>query len=70
MELPLWVTSSELAGLHDVENVRAVDAGLTFRPLEETIRATLAEATPTDDAGLKPEREAELLAEWTSLARG
>jgi 2'-hydroxyisoflavone reductase len=68
MELPLWVASGELAGLHRVSNERAVSAGLTFRPLEETARATLADAETTDDAGMKPEREAELLAEWASLA--
>ncbi len=68
MELPLWISSEESTGLHDVENARAVAAGLTFRPLEETVQATLAEAATTDDAGLKPEREAELLAEWASLA--
>jgi 2'-hydroxyisoflavone reductase len=70
MELPLWISSEDSKGLHDVENARAVAAGLTFRPLEETIRATLAEAATSDDAGLKPEREAELLAEWASLASG
>jgi 2'-hydroxyisoflavone reductase len=68
MELPVWVSSPEMAGLHRVGNARAVSAGLTFRPLEDTVRATLAEAETTDDAGLKPEREAELLAEWASLA--
>jgi 2'-hydroxyisoflavone reductase len=70
MELPLWVASGELGGLHRVGNERAVSAGLTFRPLEDTVRATLADAETTDEAGLKPEREAELLAEFTSLASG
>ena len=45
-----------------------VAAGLTFRPLEDTAPRPLAEAETTDDAGLKPEREAELLDEWASLA--
>jgi 2'-hydroxyisoflavone reductase len=72
MELPVWTgpQSSENAGLHRVANERAVGAGLTFRPLEETARTTLAEAATTDEAGLKPEREAELLAAWASLASG
>jgi 2'-hydroxyisoflavone reductase len=70
MELPLWISSEDSKGLHDVENARAVAAGLTFRPLEDTVRATLAEAATTDDAGLKSEREAELVAEWASLASG
>jgi len=67
MELPLWVSSAEMTGLHRVDNERAVSAGLRFRPLEDTARATLADAKTTDDAGLKPAREAELLAEWASL---
>jgi 2'-hydroxyisoflavone reductase len=67
MELPLWVSSAEMTGLHHVGNERAVSAGLTFRPLEDTARATLADAETTDDAGLKPAREAELLAEWAAL---
>ncbi len=70
MELPLWVSSAEMGGLHRVGNERAVSAGLTFRPLEETARATLADAVTTDNAGLKPEREAELLAAWAQLASG
>jgi len=63
MELPLWVApNGEFPGLHDVDNSRAVAAGLTFRPLEEVARATVEHAETTDAAGLKPEREAELLA--------
>jgi hypothetical protein len=54
--------------LHRVENERAVAAGLTFRPLEETARATLAEAATTDEAGMRPERERELLAAWAASA--
>jgi 2'-hydroxyisoflavone reductase len=67
MELPVWVSSPEMSGVHRVGNERAVLAGLTFRPLEDTARATLAEAETTNEAGLKAEREAELLAEWASL---
>ena len=64
MELPLWLASPEYAGMHRVSNDRAVAAGLEFRPLEETVRGTLAEAQTTDDAGLEPERERELLEAW------
>ena len=70
MELPLWLVDPEWVGLHHADVSKAIAAGLTFRPLEETIRATLADASPTDDAGLKPEREAELLTEFASLASG
>jgi 2'-hydroxyisoflavone reductase len=67
MELPLWLVSPEYAGMMRADNRRAVAHGLTFRPLEETIAATLEHAQLNDEAGMKPEREAELLAEWTSL---
>jgi 2'-hydroxyisoflavone reductase len=63
MELPLWVVP-ENEGILQVDVSRAVAAGLSFRPLRETIRATLELAAPTAEAGLQPEREAELLAEW------
>jgi hypothetical protein len=43
---------------------RAETAGLSHRPLGDTIRGTLDEAEPTDDAGMKPERERELLEAW------
>jgi 2'-hydroxyisoflavone reductase len=62
MELPLWIRAPEDAGMHDTDVSRAIAAGLTFRPLAETVRDTLELAQPTADAGLSPEREAELLA--------
>jgi 2'-hydroxyisoflavone reductase len=64
MELPLWLASAEYAGMHRVRNDRAVAAGLTFRPLEEVARGALEEAGLTDEAGMKPERERELLEAW------
>ena len=70
MELPLWVVDAEIAGMLEADPSRAVAAGLTFRPLEDTIAATLRDARLKTDAGLRPEREAELLAAWASLASG
>ena len=64
MELPLWLASPEYAGMHRVRNDRAVAAGLTFRPLEDTARGTLDEARTTEDAGMEPARERELLEAW------
>jgi 2'-hydroxyisoflavone reductase len=64
MELPLWMPGPEWAGLMQVDASKAIAAGLTFRPLEETARDTLAwsleagEQRPT----LTRERERELLA--------
>ena len=72
MELPLWV-SQEMAGLLTVNCERAIAAGLTFRPAEETARATLAwhAARPPGPlkAGLDPQREVELLTKWHQQSR-
>jgi 2'-hydroxyisoflavone reductase len=62
MELPLWVSDPDTAGIHEADVSRAIAAGLTFRPLEETVRDTLELAEPADGAGLTAEREAVLLA--------
>jgi 2'-hydroxyisoflavone reductase len=93
--LPIWIApSGEFAGFHQWSNARAVAAGLAFRPVEVTVKDTLAwwpnevarrtrvtaeimaEADakgqprpPMADpsrprAGLKPEREAEILKAW------
>ncbi len=68
MEVPLWVPESDPdAGCFNAINcTKAFAAGLTFRPLGETIRDTLAwDATRPADverkAGIKPEREAHYL---------
>ncbi|HZN14886.1 MAG TPA: NAD-dependent epimerase/dehydratase family protein [Acidimicrobiales bacterium] len=71
MELPLWLPGGEgYDGLSAVDVSRAVDAGLTFRPLVDTCAATLEWDRTRDGAGmdaqLSPEREAELLAAWRS----
>jgi 2'-hydroxyisoflavone reductase len=66
-ELPLWVPR-EFAGMLAVDCGKAIAAGLTFRPVSETIRdvlewdSTRVEVDPA--AGLKPERERELLSAW------
>jgi nucleoside-diphosphate-sugar epimerase len=62
MELPLWLADPGFADRVSVQ--RALEAGLTFRPLEETVRGALEQAQTTDAVGLAPEREAALLAEW------
>lgn len=70
MELPLWMPDKpEMAGFSAINCARAIAAGLTFRPLADTVRDTLAwdRTLPADAerrAGLKPEREAELLRDW------
>jgi nucleoside-diphosphate-sugar epimerase len=68
MELPLWIGDPEWLGMHHVDVSRAVEAGLRFRPLDETVRDTAEWAAGQDEhepqAGLAPERERELLEAW------
>jgi 2'-hydroxyisoflavone reductase len=61
MELPLWLHDPGWVGMHQADVSRALAAGLTFRPLDDTVRGTLELADTTADAGLSPERERELL---------
>jgi 2'-hydroxyisoflavone reductase len=62
MELPLWIHDPNEAGMLDAVVTRAIEAGLAFRSLEDTVRDTLEHAELVDGVGLAPEREAELLA--------
>jgi 2'-hydroxyisoflavone reductase len=64
MELPLWIADPDDVGIHMADVSRALGEGLTFRPLQATVRDTLTLAEPTASAGLAPQREAELLAHW------
>jgi len=67
-DMPAWIPDDEEgAGFPRIDVSRAISAGLKFHPLEETVRDTLAWAkTRSADhewrAGLKAEREQELLA--------
>ena len=66
-DMPAWVPDTgEDAGFARVDISKAINAGLKFRPLENTVRDTIEWAnTRSSDhvwrAGLKPEREMELL---------
>ena len=69
IEIPLWIPGDEALGFGSVNVERAIRAGLTFRPQEETIAGTLAWAEARPDghewrAGLDREREKALLAAW------
>lgn len=66
MGLPLWIEDESDKGLHRADISRAAAAGLSHRPLADTVRATLELAQTTDAAGLSPEREAALLAAWAA----
>jgi 2'-hydroxyisoflavone reductase len=69
MDMPVWVPGSgETVGMHRRSHKKAMAAGLTYRPVPVTAADTLAwwdaqkpERRAAPKAGLKPEREAELL---------
>jgi 2'-hydroxyisoflavone reductase len=70
-EMPLWVPEldPETAGFFAMRSHKAVAAGLTYRPVAETVRATLnwLAERPEDwepKAGISRQREAEILARW------
>ena len=71
-DLPAWVPADgEAAGMMRADIGRALAAGLSFRPLEDTVRDTLdwfdalpAARRETLQAGLAREREREVLAAW------
>ena len=71
-DLPCWIPAQgEEAGFGRTSVARAERAGLAWRPLDDTVRDTLAwwQGLPTERraklrAGLSPEREAQVLAAW------
>ena len=77
-DLPVWVAPTpDNAGFARVSIERALAAGLTFRPLADTARDTLAwlRAQPADaqdrlDGPFTPEREAAVISAYRALSAG
>jgi len=78
--LPVWVNPRTSGGFLTRSNARAVARGLTFRPLAETARDTLAwhKTRPAAEqaalasgavAGISAAREAEVLAAWKASGK-
>ena len=75
-DLPVWVPGQgDTAGFHRRDISRALAAGLAFRPQEASAADTLgwfksqtAERQAKLRAGLAPDREAALLADWKAQA--
>jgi hypothetical protein len=63
---PLWTPGPAWAAWAEIDVARAVDAGLRFRLLEDTVKATLTSAVTVDGVGPTPEQEDALLAAWQS----
>lgn len=73
VEMPIWMPrqNPDQAGANTWDNARALEAGLSCRPLAETVRDTLEwwETLPEERrgqlrAGISAEREREVLAAW------
>lgn len=69
MELPLWLPAGEgHDGLSAVDVTKALEAGMTLRPLADTVRDTLAAAVRPRDTSMKAqltrEKEAAVLEAW------
>jgi 2'-hydroxyisoflavone reductase len=71
-DMPVWVPpTGDSAGFSRTSCAKAIAKGLTFRPVPDTVKATLDwfRTEPADrqaklKSGLQPEREAEVLAAW------
>jgi 2'-hydroxyisoflavone reductase len=69
-ELPLWTPGPDMAGFQRSDVSRALAAGLSIRPIAETVADTLRWASlakPGAGASMTREREAALLREWRLL---
>lgn len=69
VEVPLWLSyKRNMPGFLDINVQKAIQAGLTFRPLSETISSILAWDSSRDNikqqTGLDREKEKELLTLW------
>jgi 2'-hydroxyisoflavone reductase len=71
-DMPVWVPpKGDSAGFARISIAKALSKGLTFRSVPDTTKATLdwfraqpAERQTKLRAGIKPEREVEVLAAW------
>jgi 2'-hydroxyisoflavone reductase len=75
-DMPVWFPpKSPMGSMGETSIAKAIAAGLTFRPLAVTARDTIdwfkklpAERQAAMKAGLKPDREAQVLAAWHAKA--
>jgi len=72
-ELPLWLPDLQWSGVLEVDNGKALEAGLTLRPATQTVGAILDWTSETGahfGTGLSADRESELLARYDELQVG
>jgi len=72
VDLPLWIPSSDpnFTGFYNINNTKAIKAGLTFRPLSHTVTDTLTwlksrPVTKKLKAGMDIARETELMIKYS-----
>ena len=72
MGLPLWLPD-HMVNMTRVSVKKALNAGLRYRPLDETVQDTLEwyRSTPKQEwpAGISPDKEQEVLANWRELKK-
>jgi 2'-hydroxyisoflavone reductase len=71
--IPMW-TPKEWRGIFQANCTKAINTGLSFKPVEQTIKHTLDwHATRPSDyelkVGLKPDKEQELLEKWRTVSK-
>ena len=82
VDIPVWEPRNRRAGRHTMSAQKAIDAGMTFTPMEETFDNALKWydhiKSPNDDPGLDKSRpfngisrkkELKLLAEWDAYLK-
>ncbi|WNB91373.1 NAD-dependent epimerase/dehydratase family protein [Bacillus sp. NEB1478] len=75
VEMPLWISSEDYRGLDYADDSKAVNKGLAFRSLEETIQDTASWSLSRRQqpeqwkAGLHPDKEKDLLRKWTAKTK-
>ena len=69
-EMPLWLPDAQWRGVLEINNAKALAAGLNLRPIRETVRSVMdwlpANEIP-QNIGTSPARESELLARYDAL---
>ena len=63
-DFPLWIADPLWGAWAQIDVSKAIGAGLRFRPVDDTVAATLEHTTTVPGIGLGADRETELLAAW------
>ena len=73
LDMPLWLDDSRYAGLLEIDNAKALAAGLETRAITETVRSVLdwtQTEAPATRVGISAERETQLLEKLSQAREG